>query len=64
MKTMTGEMIMSKPKLRKVIIPRGKASSTNAQIKKAVLKVMAMRKAGQIKSTKPAIIKIIGLDTK
>lgn len=55
---------MSKPKLRKVIIPRGKASSTNAQIKKAVLKVMAMRKAGQIKSTKPAIIKIIGLDTK
>lgn len=49
---------------REVIIARGKSSSTNAQIKRAVLKVKAMREAGQIKSTKPAVIKIIGLDTK
>ena len=53
---------MSESKVRKVIIARGKASASNAQIKRAVLKVMKMREMGLIKSVKFPMIKIFGLD--
>jgi hypothetical protein len=57
--------MMTKSKLRKIIISRGKASASDAQIRKAVLEVMKMREAGLIKATKSRKfppIRIFGLD--